>query len=250
VTLTKHADLRFYAALRDFLSTDRRSGAVTRTFDVPGSVKDMIEACGIPHTEVDVVVANGTAVDFTYRVQDGDRISVYPPFTEFEIEPARRVGPDPLPELRFVVDGHLGKLARHLRLLGFDTFYDIVWSDPDLVTISTEKDRILLTRDIGLLMHGALTRGYFVRAIGPRQQLIEVAGRFDLASSMLPFSRCTACNGELRPVAKEAIVHRLPPGTREHHDDFQQCPECGRAYWRGAHFDRLQEIVDLVAAIP
>jgi uncharacterized protein with PIN domain len=246
--LTKHADLRFYAALRDFLSTDRRSGTVTRTFDVPGNVKDMIEGCGIPHTEVDVVVANGTAVDFTYRVRDGDRIAVYPPFTELEIEPARRVGPDPLSERRFVVDGHLGKLARHLRLLGFDTLYDIVWSDPDLVTMSTGEDRILLTRDIGLLMHGALIRGYFVRAINPRRQLLEVAGRFDLASSMLPFRRCTACNAELRPVAKNAIVHRLPRGTREHHDDFHQCLDCRRVYWKGAHFDRLQEIVDLVAA--
>lgn len=244
--MTKYADLRFYAALRDFLPTDRRSATVTRSFDVPGSVKDMIEACGVPHTEVDVILVNGEAVDFTYQVQDGNRISVFPPFEEFEIEPVLRVAPDPLLELRFVIDGHLGKLARYLRLLGFDSAYDIVWSDPDLVTISTREERILLTRDIGLLMHGALAHGYFVRAVDPREQIVEITRRFDLATSMAPFSRCTACNGELRAANKEEITHRLPPGTREHYDEFHQCPDCRRVYWEGSHFDRLQEIVDLV----
>ena len=244
--MTSYADLRFYAALRDFFSSDRRSGTVTRSFDVPGSVKDMIEACGVPHTEVEAILANGAAVDFSYRVQDGDRISVYPPFQEFDVESAMRVGPDPVPEPRFVLDGHLGKLARHLRLLGFDSSYDAEWTDPELVRISTRETRTLLTRDIGLLMHGALTRGYFVRATDPREQLIEIACRFDLIASMDAYTRCTACNGRLQAVEKEEIADRLLPGTRQHYDDFRRCPDCERIYWKGSHYAQLQEIVNLI----
>jgi uncharacterized protein with PIN domain len=247
--VTRYADLRFYATLRDFLSSDRRSGMVTRSFDVAGSVKDMIEACGVPHTEVEVILADGAAVDFSYRVQDGDRISVYPPFYDFDVEPAWRVGPEPLPEPRFVLDGHLGKLTRYLRLLGFDSVHDVRWMDPQLVEISTREDRVLLTRDVGLLMHRVLTRGYFVRAIHPGAQLTEVALRFDLVASIDAFSKCTACNGELRDVEKEEIADRLLPRTREHYDEFRRCTDCERIYWKGSHHARLQDIVDRVAEL-
>ncbi len=242
--VAKHAELRFYAGLRDFLDTDRRSGTVTRTFDVPGSVKDMIEACGVPHTEVAVVLANGEAVDFSYRVADRDRIAVYPPFYSFEIEPSRLVSPEPLPERRFVLDGHLSALARYLRLLGFDAVRENSWTDPELVAISVDQDRTLLTRDIGLLMHGRLTHGYFVRAIDPDLQLLEVVRRFELATGTAPFSRCMACNGDLRTVDKNAIADRLEPETRRHYDEFKMCADCDRIFWKGPHYSRLQGIVD------
>ncbi len=247
--MTSKADLRFYAALRDFLSSDRRSGMVTRSFDVPGSVKDMIEACGVPHPEVELILANGAAVDFSYRVQDGDRISVYPPFRALCVEPTWRVSPDPLPELRFGLDGHLGKLTRYLRLLGFDSAYNVEWTDPELVETSIREARILLTRDIGLLMHGVLAHGYFVRATDPREQLTEVTRRFDLVASMDAFTRCTACNGELQVVEKEEIADRVLPGTRQHYDDFRRCTDCERIYWKGSHHAQLQEIVDYVKSL-
>ncbi len=244
--MTRYADLRFYAELRDFLSSDRRSGMVGRSFDVPGSVKDMIEACGVPHTEVEVILANGIAVDFSYQVQDRDRISIYPPFQDFDVEPTWRVSPEPLPEPRFVLDGHLGRLARYLRLLGFDSVYDMEWTDPELVEISTREDRVLLTRDVGLLMHAVLTRGYFVRVTDPREQLIEVARRFDLISVLDAFTKCMVCNGELRVVEKEEIADRLLPKTRQHYDDFRRCTDCERIYWKGSHYAQLQEVVDRV----
>ena len=247
--MTRYADLSFYAELRDFLSSDRRSGMVTRSFDVSGSVKDMIEACGVPHTEVEVILVNGIAVDFSYRIQDGDRISVYPPFQDFDREPTWRVSPEPLPEPRFVLDGHLGKLTRYLRLLGFDSAYDVEWTDPELVEISTREDRALLTRDIGLLMHGVLTHGYFVRATDPRKQLTEVARRFDLIALMDAFTKCTACNGELRAVEKDEIADRLLPRTQQHYDDFRRCTDCERIYWKGSHYPKLQEVVDHVKAL-
>ncbi len=115
------AVLRFYAELRDFLAPERRSGTVTHTFDVPGSVKDVIEASGVPHTEVDLILANGESVDFSYQMAEGDRISVYPVFESFDISSVARVRPEPLRQVRFVLDGHLGRLARYLRLLGFDS---------------------------------------------------------------------------------------------------------------------------------
>jgi uncharacterized protein with PIN domain len=243
--MTRQANLRFYAELRDFLPEDLQSGEVTRSFDVPGSVKDIIEASGVPHTEVDLILANGRSVDFSYLVEDGDRISVFPMFESFDISPILRVRPQPLREVRFVADNHLGRLARFLRLLGLDTRYDRDWSDPDLVGISTSERRVLLTRDVQLLKNGSLTHGYYVRATDPREQLTEVARRFHLSGRLAPFSRCMACNGVLAPVAKEDIAHRLPPETRAHIDDFMVCTSCENLYWEGAHHPELLRIVAL-----
>ncbi|MEE9582340.1 MAG: Mut7-C RNAse domain-containing protein [Acidimicrobiia bacterium] len=241
---SKQADLRFYAELKDFLTAHRRSGRVSRTFDVAGSVKDMIEACGVPHTEVDLILANGESVDFSYRVGDGDLISVYPVFEAFDISSLVRVRPQALRRTCFVLDGHLGRVARYLRLVGFDTAYSNAWSDHELVSISTGQHRILLTRDVGLLKHGAVTHGYFVRAIDPLRQLTEIVGRFHLADCLVPFTRCMECNGLLQPAEKAEIAHRLPPRTRDHFDEYRICASCERIYWKGSHHRRLTEIVD------
>lgn len=241
--MTRQASLRFYAELRDFLPEDLRSGEVTRSFDVPGSVKDLIEACGVPHTEVDLILANSRSVDFSYRVEDGDRISVYPRFESFDISPIVQVRPEPLREVRFVADNHLGRLARFLRLLGVDTRYEPDWSDAVLVKISTSERRVLLTRDVQLLKIRSLTHGYYVRATDPREQLTEVVRRLHLSGGLTPFSRCMACNGVLAPVAKEDIAHRLPPETRAHVDGFVVCTTCDKVYWEGAHHPELLRIV-------
>jgi uncharacterized protein with PIN domain len=238
------AVLRFYAELKDFLAADRCSGTVTHIFDVPGSVKDVIEACGVPHTEVDLILANGESVDFSYRVADGDRISVYPLFEAFDVSSVVRVRPLALRDVRFVLDGHLGRLARYLRLLGFDTLCGSVWSDHELVVISTGQHRILLTRDVGLLKHGAVTHGYYVRATDPRRQLIEIVRRFHLADHIAPFTRCMECNGSLEPAEKADIAGRLPPTTRDHFDEYRTCTTCERIFWRGSHYRRLNEIVE------
>ncbi len=241
---SKHVVFRFYAELKDFLAAHHRSGRVGRTFDVAGSVKDMIEACGVPHTEVDLILANGESVDFSYRVGDGDRISVYPVFEAFDISSIVRVRPQALRQVRFVLDGHLGRVARYLRLVGFDSLYSNAWSDHELVSISTDQHRILLTRDVGLLKHGVVTHGYFVRATDPRQQLTEIVHRFHLADCVAPFTRCMQCNGLLQRVEKEEIVHRLPPRTRDHFDEYRICATCQRIYWQGSHYPGLNEIID------
>ncbi|MEN8235437.1 MAG: Mut7-C RNAse domain-containing protein [Actinomycetota bacterium] len=241
--MTRQATLRFYAELKDFLARDLRSGTVTRSFGVPGSVKDMIEACGVPHTEVDLIVVDGRSVDFSYLVDGGDTISVYPVFESFDITPIVRLRPEPLRVTRFVADNHLGRLARYLRLLGLDTLHDPGWDDPDLVKISTTGERILLTRDVGLLKHSAITHGSYVRATDPKVQVTEVVRRFHLSGRLEPFTRCMVCNGAMNPVDKDEVADRLPPETRHHFEEFWMCASCGKVYWRGAHHAELERIV-------
>ncbi len=236
-------ELRFYAELRDLLPRRYRDGRTSHELIETQSVKDLIESYGVPHTEVELILANDVSVGFDYRPRAGDRISVYPVFEAFDVRPLVRLRPEPLRETRFVLDGHLGKLARRLRLLGFDCLYATDTGDGDLVEISLRERRILLTRDRFLLRRRSITHGYLLRSDRPDEQVREVIRRFQLAGSIAPFRRCPACNGQLIPVEKAAIEHRLPPGTRRTYDDFHTCPDCGRDYWRGAHHARLQALV-------
>jgi len=238
-----HADVRFYAELRDFLKPSRRGGTISHAFREPSSVKDVIESYGVPHTEVELILANGSSVDFGYRVADGDRISVYPVFESLDVSALIRVRPRPLRNVRFVLDVHLGTLARRLRLLGFDTCYERDASDDDLVAISVQEQRILLTRDLLLLRRKAISHGSFVRATDPRQQVHEIVHRFQLAGSIDPYTRCLACNGLLEDVAKRDVEASLPPMTRQLYHEFRRCSRCHKTYWRGAHGRRLEAMV-------
>jgi uncharacterized protein with PIN domain len=236
-------DLRFYAELCGLLPRQHRSGRISHRPIETQSVKDLIESYGVPHTEVEVILVDGHSVGWEHRARAGERVSVYPVFESFDVRPLIRLRPEPLRETRFVLDGHLGALARRLRLLGFDCLYDTEADDDDLVEISVRDRRILLTRDRLLLRRRAVTHGYLLRSDRPDEQVTEVVRRFQLSASIEPFTRCPACNGKLRAVAKADIEHRLPPGTRRTYDDFQTCPDCGRDYWRGAHHARLERIV-------
>lgn len=223
----RQATLRFYAELVDFV--DDPGGLVTRRFHVAGSVKDLIESCGVPHTEVDLVLVNGEPVTLSHRVADGDRVSVYPVFEAFDISAVTRVRSAALRDPRFVLDVHLGRLARYLRLVGFDVDYATDRVDRELIEISVTQQRILLTRDVELLKDGRVTHGAFVHATDPTEQLQEIVGRFHLSTSLRPFTRCLVCNGELERGA----------------DDRSSCRSCDRLYWRGSHFPRLEELVTL-----
>jgi uncharacterized protein with PIN domain/S-formylglutathione hydrolase FrmB len=238
-----NADIRFYAELRDFLAPEHRSGRISHAVDGPRSVKDVIESYGVPHPEVEVILVDGRSVDFSYRPAPGDHISVYPVFESFDVSPMVRLRPEPLRRTRFVLDGHLGKLARRLRLLGLDCAYATDPTDDELVALAVDEQRIVLTRDRFLLKRKAVTHGYYLRSDEPRRQVREVVRRFQLSGSIKPFTRCVACNGVLAAVDKADIEHRLPPKTRLHYDDFHTCPDCGRDYWRGAHHARLERIV-------
>jgi len=242
----KQAEVRFYSELNEFLASWRRGRTTFYDFDVSGSVKDLIEALGVPHTEVDLVLVNGESVDFSYRIKDGDRISVYPPFEAMDISPLAHLRPQPLRDLRFVADAHLGRLAAYLRMAGFDTAYRRDYQDEELASVSANEQRILLTRDRGLLKRNIVARGYCVRSTNSRQQFAEVLQRFDLAGAVAPFQRCVHCNELLQPTRKELISDRLQPETKQHFDEFSICPECWRIYWKGSHYRRMQRLIDSV----
>jgi uncharacterized protein with PIN domain len=244
-----HVRFRFYEELNDFLPASRRKRRFTHAFSRRASVKDMIEALGVPHTEIDVILVNGESVDFSYIVNDGDDISVYPMFESLDIRPLLKLRPQPLRRPRFVLDTHLGRLARYLRLLGFDCLYQNDFQDNELAEISSDQQRILLTRDRLLLQRKIITRGYFVRATLPLEQTVEVLRRFDLSGNIRPLGRCIRCNGLLETIGKDAIEARLEPKTRRYYRRFRICPDCGQIYWRGSHFRQMTQLIDALSTL-
>jgi uncharacterized protein len=181
-------------------------------------------------------------------VQDGDRISVYPVFEALDIHPLTHLRPQPLRVIRFVLDVHLGRLAAYLRMLGFDCLYRNDYKDATLARVSAAEHRILLTCDRRLLMFKQITHGYYVRAHLPREQLVEVMTRLDLFRARRPFTRCLHCNGLIQPVDKEAVLEHLLPRTREYYEEFWQCARCGKIYWKGGHYRRMQRLLATVEA--
>ncbi len=239
----KTAQFRFYEELNDFLPPDRRKLSFPYGFVGTPSVKDAVEAIGVPHTEVDLVVVNGESVGWSYRLQDGDRVGVYPVFESLDISPAVRLRAAPLRAVRFVLDVHLGKLARLLRMLGFDAAYRRDYTDRDIVKISAGERRIVLTRDRGILKTKAVTHGYWVRSSNPKEQIREVVGRFDLARAVKPFERCMSCNGSLERTPRERLPSRVPERAAASHDEFLVCRDCGKIYWKGTHYERMKKSI-------
>jgi hypothetical protein len=180
-------------------------------------------------------------------VRDGDRVSVYPVFESLDISSVSRVRPAPLRALRFLLDVHVGRLAAYLRMAGFDALYSNQADDAELAGIVAREGRVLLTRDRYLLMRTAVERGYWVRSTQPKQQLLEVVKRFDLAASMRPFTRCLSCNTLLEDASRETILDRLPPKILEK-DAFRVCPGCQRVYWEGSHYERMSKLLGWVKA--
>ena len=244
--MTDQISIRFYEELNDFLPPERRKVSFSHTIKERGSIKDLIESLGVPHTEVDLILVNGASVGFDYLVKAHDRISVYPVFEALDITPLVRLRPAPLRVTRFVLDSHLGRLAAYLRMLGFDTLYRNDYDDATLANISAKEKRILLTCDRRLLMRKIITHGYFVRSRQPHQQILEVLQRFDLFNALKPFTRCLHCNGLIKTVDKKSIESHLLPLTRKYYEDFSQCPECHKIYWRGSHYQRMLDLVETV----
>jgi uncharacterized protein with PIN domain len=242
------ATFRFYEELNDFLAPDRRKQEFTVPCARAATTKHMIEALGVPHTEVELILVNGESVDFSRQLQDGDRVAVYPRFEALDVTPLLRVREYPLRNPRFVADAHLGGLAHMLRMLGFDTLYDNHFQDDAIVAIAEQDGRIVLTRDRELLKRRAVTHGCYVHAQRTEQQLREVVERLDLARSARPFTLCLHCNAPLRPVDKASVLERLPPRVQERYERFSTCDACGRVYWEGSHWRNMRRLLDGVLA--
>jgi uncharacterized protein len=235
--------VRFYAELNDFILPAQRYRACTVGVEPALTIGGLIERSGVPLEQVDLVLQNGEPVPFTAEVHEGDRVAVYPVFESFDISSLQHLRSKPLRTPRFVLDVHLGKLASFLRMLGFDSLYRGDYRDEELVRISLEQRRALLSKDRALLAAPILVRSYAVRSDAPLEQTKEVIRRFDLADSARPFTRCLRCNAPLECVRREDVARRLPHRVREMYDEFQRCPSCNRVYWRGTHFTRMSEVV-------
>jgi uncharacterized protein len=226
-----HLVVRPAAQLWLFLPPRRRRGQIVVPYDGSASLGHVVRSLGVPLTEVGPPAVDGVRSEVTRRLHEAAVI---------ELEPPPR--PQPLPDgARFLLDVHLGSLARRLRLLGVDTEYRNPADDAELVERAGRERRVLLTQDRGLLMRRALWAGAYVRGHGADAQQADVLDRF--APPLAPWTRCSACNGELAGVPKDEIADRLEPGTRRCYERFSRCRSCGRVYWRGAHGRRLDAVV-------
>ncbi len=229
------ARFEFLPNLDHFRAPGQRAEAPIFTFDAGQTVKHLVEAAGIPHTEVGQVLVNQSPVSFDYQVQEGDHVLVYPP------APGQGLPPG---ETRFILDNHLGRLAAYLRMLGFDALYRNDLQDEELAQIASREERILLTRDRRLLMRRIVRYGYCLRSLVSSQQAGEVLKRFALTTQIRPFRRCLRCNAPLEPVSKAAVLERLEPLTRLYYDEFHRCPACGQVYWKGSHYEHMLNLID------
>ena len=244
------ATFRFYEELNDFLAPARRGHEFACPCARAATTKHMIEALGVPHTEVELVLVNGESVGFGLLLRDGDRVAVFPKFEALDVTPLLRVREQALRVTRFVADAHLGGLAHLLRMTGFDTLYDNHFRDDEVERVAGAQGRIVLTRDRELLKRRTITHGCYVRALRSAQQLREIFERLDLARSARPFTLCLSCNAPLRPIDKALVAPLLPPRVREGCERFSVCEVCRRVFWEGSHWQRMRSMVDGLLAPP
>lgn len=230
---------RFYGQLNDFLNRERRHRCFDYCFTRSPALIDAIQALGIPHPEVKRIQADGNSADFNQLLHGGERISVYPHFLTPDFADANQLGASSLSEPRFILDVHLGTLSRHLRLLGFDSVYGNDFEDSYIIDRALAEQRLILTRDLGILKQLRVKHGYFVRSSDPSRQIEELLELVDLAHQCRPLSRCINCNGLLAKVDKEKIARQLPAATRDNYQQFFQCRDCQQLYWRGSHYAGL-----------
>ena len=240
--------VRCYAELNDFLPAERRFLSTPVVLEDGARVDDLLAAVAIPLDSVDLILVSGTPSSPESPIASGTRIALYPVFESFDIRSLRTAHPAPLRTPRFSADVHVGKLAGHLRMCGFDTRRRTIESDAEFLEQAIEERRAILTRDRSLLLDPRVVRGYSVRSPDPREQLIEVLRRFDLTDDIHPFSRCIACNRPVETVPKREILPLLPERVRRDVEEFWRCPGCARVYWNGTHVDHMRRFIDDVCA--
>ncbi|MCD4700824.1 MAG: Mut7-C ubiquitin/RNAse domain-containing protein [Candidatus Aegiribacteria sp.] len=236
--------IRAYAELNDFLPKLLRYRSFSYPLNGGNSLKHLIESAGIPHTEIELILINGSSVGLEATVNAEDRISVYPVFESIDVTPLIALRPEPLRKTRFILDVHLGKLALILRLLGFDAKFPGDIPDEELAQISADENRILLTRDTMLLKRNIVTHGCWLHSQDPEEQAGEILQRLDLRNSVKPFTRCLDCGAFLEPVSKERIMHRLEALTKKYYNEFSICTDCGKIYWKGSHYEPLLQLLE------
>jgi len=238
------AYFRFYEELNDFLPPEKRKIKFSHDYIDRASVKDIIESLGVPHVEIDLILVNGKPVGFSYIVNDGDEISVYPVFESFDISEVQHLRPKPLRKPKFILDVHLGRLAKFMRMLGLDVLYKNDFTDNEIVKKSLDEKRTILTKDRDLLKRNDVTHAYWIRNEDLKNQLEEIINRFQLKNNINIFSRCLVCNSLLRKIEKEKVFDRIPPKVKERQTEFSYCPECDKIYWKGTHYENMKKLLN------
>jgi uncharacterized protein len=245
--MEKQINLLFNGGLGDFLPKAKRGQGISFIESRTPSVKDLIEAQGVPHPEVGQILFNGAQVSFAFLVVRAAQIEVFPvqPETEGQtLPPLQLAAPRPL---KFVLDVHLGKLARYLRLLGFDAHLDPEANDQEIARKGMLENRVILTRDVGLLKQKSVIWGYWLRSQNWQEQVQEILRRYGCFGQITPFTRCMVCNGVIAEAPKEQVHLLLPPKTRQFYDQFYQCATCQRVYWQGSHYEKMQRFISSLA---
>jgi uncharacterized protein with PIN domain len=227
VTATFH----FHGELNDFLPPARRGKVLQVECARAATTKHMVEALGVPHTEVGLLIVNGVEATRTRQLADGDSVDVFPG------------GLAPEGPARFVADAHLGGVARLLRMAGFDTLYHNNFDDAEVAALSSSQNRIVLTRDRDLLIRKEIMFGCYVRALKAEDQAQQVLSRYQLAAQAKPFSLCLSCNAPLRSAARSEVESCLPPRVRGLYQEFSRCDICGRVFWKGSHWQRMDALL-------
>ncbi|MBU0999715.1 Mut7-C ubiquitin/RNAse domain-containing protein [Patescibacteria group bacterium] len=238
------ATFRFYEELNDFLLKHIRKVDFEVEFKGQRSIKDMVEALGVPHTEIDLILANGKSVDFSYILQDGDRISVYPVFESLNIANITRLREVPLRKTRFIADVNLDDIVKYMRLLGFDVYCESTLSDKEIIEISKGENRIILTKSKKLLKFREVSHGIFIRPGTTAEQVKRIIDHLNIKDQVRPFSRCLRCNSLIEPVSKNEIMDRIPPRTKTFCDEYSQCKSCDKVYWDGTHFINMKKVIN------
>lgn len=238
------ATLRFYAELNDRLSLNKRQKFFSYYFLDHPNIKIVLKSLGISHKEVDLILVNGVTQTLNYRLNNQDIVSIYPVFETLDISAITRVREKPLRNSKFILDVHLGTLAKYLRMLGFDSLFENNYNDKQIIDIAKKQKRIILSRDKALLKSSSVTHGYFVYATNPKEQIIEIINRLDLFKQAKPLTRCLICNRKITTVKKETILKKLPLATERYFDDFFECHHCKKIFWRGSHYQRMKSFVN------
>jgi uncharacterized protein len=241
--MKKAINFRLYAELNDFLPEALRQQEFVHHLKTPVSAGEAIESLGVPLSEVDLILVNSKPALPEQLLHENDFVSVYPVFESLDISPVKHHKQKPLRNTRFIADAHLGKLARYLRMLGFDTIYRNDIGDREIIDLAAKENRIILTRDKPLLKSKDIDHGYYVRAIEKHEQLNEVVRKFDLSSQFRSFTRCMTCNSELLSKERHEIIIKVDAETAGIFNEFFYCPVCDKVFWKGSHFERMEKLI-------
>lgn len=191
------AYFRFYEELNDYLPEKQHKVWFDYDFKKKVTIYTAIQSMGVPLESIDLILVNQKSQDLGYKLQNGDRVSVYPVFELLDISGISKIRDEPLRDIKFICDSHLGKLCKYLRMLGFDTLYSYHYTQNQLIDIALSEKRIILSKDIKLKEHKDVTHFYWIRSSEPGEQMRDVIQKLDLSNHLHPLSLCLECNNKL-----------------------------------------------------